>query len=102
MVFKRLFQSLKGGAKESGEQKSVAADPVSYKEMTITPAPISEDGQYKTAGSITQLVDGVEKKTEFIRADNHSTVEAAVDHSVNKAKQIIDERGAALFSSERC
>jgi len=102
MVFKRLFQSLKGGAKETGEQKSVAADPVTYKEMTITATPISEGGQFKTAGSITKVVDGVETKTEFIRADNHSTREAAIDHSVNKAKQIIDERGAALFNSERC
>ena len=102
MVFKRLFQALKGDAKNTNKNRSVAADPVSYKEMTITAAPISEGGQFKTAGSISCVVDGVEKRTEFIRADNHTTAEAAVDHSVNKAKQLIDERGAALFSSERC
>lgn len=102
MVFKKLFQSLKGSGDNSPEKKTTAADPVTYKEMTITATPISEGGQFKTAGTISQLVDGVEKKTEFIRADNHGSIEAAVDHSVNKAKQIIDERGASLFSSERC
>lgn len=102
MVFKKLFQSLKGGSGDSPEKKAVAADPVTYKEVTIIPAPISEGGQYKTAGSITQMIDGVEKKTEFIRADNHSSREEAITHSVTKAKQIIDERGASLFSSERC
>ena len=73
-----------------------------YKDITITPTPLSEGGQYKTAGTISQIIDGEEKRTEFIRADNHSSLDAAVDHTVNKAKQIIDERGAALFNSERC
>jgi len=102
MVFKKLFQALTGNSSKAAPKNVAAAEPVSYKDLTITASPIAEGGQFKTAGTISQLVDGVEKKTEFIRADNHSTVEAAVDHSVNKAKQIIDERGASLFSSERC
>jgi len=107
MVFKKLFQSLRGSETDSAErkvamQKVVTAEPVAYKDITIIPAPLAEGGQYKTAGSITQMIDGIEKKTEFIRADNHSTQEAAVEHSIKKAKQIIDERGASLFSSDRC
>ena len=100
-MFKKLFQSLKGGSSEKTDT-TVAADPVTYKDVTIVAAPLSEGGQFKTAGSISKIVDGVEKKTEFIRADNHSSADAAIDHSINKAKQIVDERGSSLFDSERC
>lgn len=102
-MFKKLLQSLKGsGSKTSSDTTSVAADPITYKDVTITPTPLPEGGQFKTAGTISQTIDGVEKKTEFIRADNHSSVDAAIEHSINKAKQIVDERGASLFNSERC
>ena len=75
---------------------------MTYKDVTIIATPLSEGGQFKTAGTISKMVDGVEKKTEFIRADNHTSADAAIDHSVNKAKQIVDERGASLFDSDRC
>lgn len=101
-MFKKLLQSLKGNSGSSSSAAAVAADPVTYKEVTITPTPLPEGGQFKTAGTISQIVDGEEKKTEFIRADNHSSADAAIEHSVNKAKQIVDERGASLFNSERC
>jgi len=101
-MFKKLFQSLTGGGDAKKSTATVAADPVTYKEVTITPTPLSEGGQFKTAGSISQMVDGVERKTEFIRADNHTTADAAIEHSINKAKQIVDERGAALFDNEHC
>jgi len=100
-MFKKLFQSLKGGSSEK-PGSTVAADPVTYKDVTIIATPLSEGGQFKTAGTISKMVDGVEKKTEFIRADNHTSADAAIDHSVNKAKQIVDERGASLFDSDRC
>lgn len=100
-MFKKLFQSLKGGSTEK-EPASVTGDPVTYKDVTITPTPLSEGGQFKTAGTISQIIDGEEKQTQFIRADNHSSADAAIEHTINKAKQIVDERGASLFSSERC
>ena len=100
-MFKKLLQSLKGSSSEK-TASTVAADPVTYKDVTIVATPLSEGGQFKTAGSISKIVDGVEKTTEFIRADNLSSADAAIEHSVNKAKQIVDERGASLFDSERC
>ncbi len=101
-MFKKLFQSLLGNGENTSSPAAVAADPVTYKDVTITATPPAEGGQFKTAGTISQVIDGVEKKTEFIRADNHATADAAIEHSVNKAKQIVDERGASLFESERC
>ncbi len=102
-MLKKLLQALKGsGSKTSSGAPAVAADTITYKDVTITPTPLPEGGQFKTAGTISQIIDGVEKKTEFIRADNHSSADAAIEHSINKAKQIVDERGTSLFSSERC
>ncbi len=102
MVFKRLFQSLTGSGAKEVDTKAAAADPITYKDTIITATPLPEGGQYKTAGSISQTIDGVVKTTEFIRADNHASLDAAIEHSVNKAKQIVDERGSALFDSDRC
>jgi len=102
MVFRKLFGALTGNADKDSPSQQQSADPVSYKDVTITPAPLSEGGQYKTAGRISRMADGVEKTTEFIRADNHATREDAITHSIVKAKQLVDERGAALFDSERC
>ena len=102
MVLKKLMQALKGGNVGNDDPKAHEATPVTYQEMTITPAPLSEGGQFKTAGSITQTVEGATKKTAFIRADNHTSLDAAVEHSINKAKQIIDERGASLFDNPHC
>ena len=105
MVLKKLMQALKGGNvgnDNEGKPKAHEATPVTYQELTITPAPLSEGGQFKTAGSISQTLDGTTKKTAFIRADNHSSLDAAVEHSINKAKQIIDERGTSLFDNPHC
>ena len=101
-MFKKLLQSLKGNGGSKESPAAVTANAVIYKDITITPTPLPEGGQFKTAGTISQIINGEEKKTEFIRADNHSSADAAIEHSVTKAKQIIDERGASLFSSERC
>ena len=40
-MFKKLFQSLKGGSSEK-TGSTVAADPVTYKDVTIIATPISE------------------------------------------------------------
>lgn len=101
-MLRKLLQALKGDKSKTSTAAAVASDPVIYKNVTITPTPLPEGGQFKTAGTISQLIDGEEKRTEFIRADNHTTADAAIEHSINKAKQIVDERGASLFNSERC
>lgn len=80
------------------DSASVAkADAVEYKGFLITPAPIKEGGQYRTAGTISREVDGDIKSSQFIRADNTASEQGAIDHSLQKAKQIIDEQGDALL-----
>ncbi len=85
----------------SGTKASApAADPVEYKGFTILPAPISEGGQYRTAGSIEREHEGARQSVRFIRADSNADRTAAVDHSVQKARQLIDEQGTSIFDRE--
>ena len=86
-----------GGGGSAREPEPEAGEAVEHGGFTIVPAPIKEGGQYRTAGTISREVDGQMKSARFIRADNHSDRQAAMDHSVRKGMQIVDEQGASLL-----
>ncbi len=88
----RLFGGGGGGAQ-------AAAEPEIYKDLEIRAEPQNQGGRWLTAGAIAKPGagedgDGVHR---FIRADTHASRDEAVDFTVRKAKQIIDEQGDALF-----
>ena len=90
---RRLFG---GGDDASGQGR--AGEAVEYEGFTIVPQPMSQGGQYLTAGLITKtLDDGTVKEHHFVRADTHSSFEDAEAFAVTKARQIIDEQGERLF-----
>ena len=93
MALGKFFKTLLGGA-----GASPVAEAVDYKGFSIEPAPLDEDGRYRTAGYISGEVDGEVKRVQFIRADQNAEWQAAVDHSIVKAQQIIDEQGQALLN----
>jgi hypothetical protein len=90
----KILKNLLLGSAAATEETS---EPVAYKGLTIEPEPIAEDGKYRTAGYISGELDGELKRVQFIRADINSDRQAAIDHSISKAQQIIDERGAKLL-----
>ena len=98
----KLLKNLFGGDDSSNSAPAAAGDAVEYKQFSIQPTPIKEGGQYRTAGTISLTQDGETRESRFIRADNHTTQDAAIEHSINKGKQIIDERGDSLLQSEHC
>lgn len=79
------------------KREAPTADPVAYKDYTIVAQPIHEGSQYRTAGYISCEADGEIKQVQFIRADVNGDFDSAVEHSVQKGKQIIDEQGARVF-----
>ncbi len=95
-ILGKLFGGGGGGAPPEPEP----GEAVEHGGYTIVPAPIKEGGQYRTAGTIERTVDGETKRARFIRADNHGDRQAAIDHSVRKAMQIIDEQGASVLERE--
>lgn len=88
---KRLFGG-SGGTAPAGEPKSVE-----HEGFTIFPTPINEGGQYRVSARIEGVVDGEAKVHELIRADVIRDLDEATEMSVRKAKQLIDQMGAALF-----
>ena len=92
MALGKLFKSLLGGGTQPPP-----AEPVDYKGFTIEAEPINEDGKYRSAGYISGELDGEIKRIRFIRADQNSELQAAIDHSLAKARQIIDEQGRDLL-----
>ena len=93
MSLGKLFKSLIGA-----DTKNEAPETMTYKGFTIEAAPMQESGGYRTAGFIIGEYDGEEKRVQFIRADQHSDKQQAVDHAFNKARQIIDEQGSGLLT----
>jgi hypothetical protein len=91
-----FWKSLFGGSSESaGEGKPSA--PAEYNGFTIRAAPYKAEGQYQTAGVITKDVGGVPKEHKFIRADRHASYDDAVEFSLAKARQIVDQQGERMF-----
>jgi len=92
-----LFGKLFGSKSESVENSE---PPVEYKGLQVVADPIKEGGQDRTAGFIQQQTDDGLKSTRFIRADNHSTRDAAVTHALQKGKQIVDEQGESVLQRD--
>lgn len=89
--WKRLFGG--GGAAEEGP----AGEPVEHNGFTIRATPFSEGGQYQTCGVISKEIAGEMKEHRFIRADRFASKDDAVEVTLRKARQIIDEQGDRLF-----
>lgn len=94
-----IMKFLRGlGAKTP--QAPPAQEPVHYNGFTILPTPRHGEHGWTTEGIISKEMAGETRSQRFIRADTLMSVESAVEHSVTKAKKIIDEQGERLFRTE--
>ena len=91
-LFKALWQRLTAGG-----IAGAGAEPLEYNGYLIRPTPYARGGGYQTCGVITKEVAGDVKEHSFVRAETHPSRDAAIEFSVAKAKQLIDEQGDRLF-----
>lgn len=92
---KRLFG---GGASEPSAAGSGApAKQVEHKGFVVSATPFKADGQYQTSGIVSKEIDGEVKEHRFIRADRFAGLDDAIQVSIRKGMQIIDEQGDNLF-----
>jgi hypothetical protein len=91
-----FWKSLFGGGSPDGEAKP--SEPLEYNGFTIRAAPYKAEGQYQTAGVISKDVGGALKEHKFIRADRHASYDDAVEFSLSKARQIVDQQGERMFT----
>lgn len=94
--FSNILSIFTGGGK-SAEAPAKAAEPVSHGGCTIYPAPIREGSQFRLAGRIEKDVNGEKLVRNFVRADVFTSMDDAVEFTVKKAQQIIDQNGPSLF-----
>jgi hypothetical protein len=92
---KRLFGG--GGADEAGPAKP--AKEIEHKGFTIAATPYKNDGQYQTCGVVSKEIAGEVKEHKFIRADRFAGLDEAVDVTLRKGQQIVDEQGDKIFGS---
>jgi len=92
-----FLKSLFGWGKPAAETEPAPAASIAHKGFTITAAPFRNEGQFQTAGTVTREIDGEMKEHRFIRADRHASMEDAVQFSLAKGRQIIDEQGDRIF-----
>jgi hypothetical protein len=90
---KRLFG---GGSDEAPGGKP--AKQIEHKGFTIAATPYKNDGQYQTSGVVSKEIDGVVKEHRFIRADRFAALDDAVEVSLRKGQQLVDEQGERMFN----
>jgi hypothetical protein len=93
---KRLF-GLGGADENGGATVAKAAKEVEHKGFTVQATPFKQEGQYQTCGVVSKEIDGVVKEHRFVRADRFAGLDDAVDVSIRKGIQLIDEQGEKLF-----
>lgn len=91
---KRLFGG-GGGSEESAGGKP--AKQIEHKGFTIAATPYKNDGQFQTSGVVSKEIDGVLKEHRFVRADRFAALDDAVEVSLRKGQQIVDEQGERIF-----
>ena len=93
-----LKSILSGGGAEAGQGngKSAVQHEEDYGEYHLAISPIKVGGQYRVAGTITRL-DDPEKRYNLIRADLCPSMDIAVDQTLLKARQTVDQLGDRMF-----
>jgi hypothetical protein len=92
---KRLFG---GGDKAADASAPAVARQVEHKGFLVSATPYKADGQYQTCGIVSKEIGGVLKEHKFIRADRFASLDDAVEVSLKKGIQLVDEQGDKVFS----
>jgi len=97
-MLKSLWDSLMG--KGGAGAEAMAAELVEYKDYRIRPTPYQAGSQYQTSGTIEKDFPSGTREHRFVRAESHPSREDAVEFSLIKARQIIDQQGDRIFEVE--
>ncbi len=77
------------------------SEPEIYRDYRIFPEPINEGSSFRVAARIEKEIDGDIKNHQMIRADTYATQDMALDATLTKAKQLIDQQGDTIFGAPR-
>ncbi|MDR9426504.1 MAG: HlyU family transcriptional regulator [Salibaculum sp.] len=91
-----LLRKLFGGG-DGGGAAPEAAEPLAYNGYRIFPEPMKAEGGYRIAGRIEREVGGETRTHSLIRADVVADRDQAVEATVQKCRQVIDQQGDDIF-----
>jgi hypothetical protein len=91
---RRLF----GGGAADEAQPAKPAKQVEHNGFTVAATPFRSEGQYQTCGVVSKEIGGVVKEHRFIRADRFAGLDDAVEVSLRKGVQLVEEQGDRLFA----
>jgi hypothetical protein len=72
-------------------------EPIEYEGFLIYAEPIREGTKWRIAARIEKAVGDDLKRHDLVRADTLDSQDEAVEATLRKARQVIDEQGARLF-----
>lgn len=96
-----FLKALFGRGGEAAKPAGRALGEETYKGFVIKAVEMKAGREYQLAGVIEKEIDGVMRRTEFIRADKFSNPAEAGAAALLKGQRIIDEQGEALFGQWR-
>jgi len=70
---------------------------IDYNGYTIHATPYQEGGQYQLCGLVEKTIDGELRSHRFVRADRFPGVQEAIDFTLVKGQQLVDQQGDAIF-----
>ena len=80
-----------------GKSPEKNPEPELHEDFRIYPDPIKESGGFRIAARIEKDINGETRTHQMIRADTYSSLDAATEASLSKAKQVIDQLGDSIF-----
>lgn len=90
--------SIFSGGSRAEAPAAAEAEPQTHGGFVIHATPIREGNQFRLAGRIEKDDGGEVLVRHFIRADVFTSMDDALECTFRKARQIIDQNGAALFA----
>lgn len=97
-ILSNIISLFSGAPAQEKAEPAPSAEPQAHGDCTIYPQPMREESQYRLAGRIEKQVNGETLVRTFVRADVFTTADDAVEFTLRKARQIIDQNGPSLFS----
>lgn len=88
------------GGTSSGAAPAAATSETreAYQDVTLVARPMRDGNQFRIAGHIEKTLGDTVMVRTFIRADVFSGEKEAVEFTMRKARQIVDQHGASLFA----
>jgi hypothetical protein len=97
--FSKIFSAFGSGNADAASPAASTAEPEIYGDFAIYPTPLKEGSQFRLAGRIEKTVNGEVLTHNFVRADVFTSLDDANEFTIRKAKVIIDQSGATLFTN---